>query len=98
MENKENTTPEIIEEIIEEAVEKIEAESPEKRAAVEKMENIFGKVDAIIAEEKKFSPEKAEEQEEITRENNKKEIEMITRTTLTEDEINDFHLSTLKLT
>lgn len=91
MENKENTTPEIIEEIIEEAieeaVEKIEAESPEKRAAVEKMENIFGKVDAIIAEEKKSSPEKAEEQEELTRENNKKEIEMITRTTLTEDEI-----------
>ena len=90
MENKENTTPEIIEELLEEELEEaveeiIDSESPEKRAAVEKMENIFDKVDAIIKEEKKQP--KAESEEEITRENNKTEIEMITRTTLTEEEL-----------
>lgn len=79
MENKENTTPEVIEEK--------ETESAEKRAAVEKMENIFGKVDAIIAQEQKNVPKNEESDEPLTRENNKTEIEMITRTTLTDEEL-----------
>ena len=90
MENKENLNPEIIEELIEDSIEeaveeKIEKESPEKRAAVEKMENIFDKVDAIIKEEQKAAPQK-ECEEELTRENNTQEIEMLTRKTLTDEE------------
>jgi len=80
MENKENLTLD---------TEKNEENimiSPEKRAAVEKMESIFEQVDAIIKEEQKTAAPK-KEREEITPENHTKEIEMLTRTTLTDEEI-----------
>ena len=83
MEENKNTTPEM---------KKNETVSPEKRAAVEKMESIFEKVDSIIAEEKKDAPSEAAG-EEITRENNKTEIEMLSRQTLTDEELKEIERS-----
>jgi len=80
MENKENLTPET------KKNEEIIQDSPEKRAAVEKMENIFEQVDAIRAEEQK-NVKQVESEDETTFKNRTKEIEMLTRTTLTDEEI-----------
>lgn len=75
MENKENLNVENIE----------KEESPEKRAAVAQLENIFEQVERVRAEEEKTAP-KENFTEELTPENNITEIEMLTRTTLTEEE------------
>ena len=78
MENKENLTTENMEN------EETKAESPEKRAAVAQLENIFEQVDAIKAEEKPAQEE--ETKNELTPENNTTEIEMLTRKTLSDEE------------
>ncbi len=77
MENKENLTQEPIESG------EISPEETAKRAAVAQMENIFEKVEAYKAEEK---PMPDADEKTVTPENNTTEIEMLTHTTLTDEE------------
>lgn len=62
--------------------EKNNIQNDEKKAAIEKMESIFEQVSAMKPQE----PEKNEPEEIITPETNKTEIEMLTHSTLTDEE------------